>query len=96
MNNFVHGFIDEMPKLAIDPSVKAWAISRAITAGVAGGMMAGLTTAMTQRDRPKKKRASVMKGAIAGGTLSAALGMGKGLFERGLEQRALKVITRGH
>ncbi len=95
MNPFLVGFSDEMQKMAIDPSVKAWAISRAITAGVAGGLMAGLTTAMAQRGRPKKKRTSVAKGAIAGGTLSAALGMGKGLFERGLEQKALKLITRG-
>jgi len=94
MNHFAYGFVDEMSKLAIDPSVKAWAVSRAITAGVAGGLMAGLTTSMTQRGQPKKKRTSVAKGAIAGGTLSAALGMGKGLFERGLEQKALKIISR--
>jgi len=94
MDHFYNGFKDELIKMAVDPATKAWAASRAITSGVAGGLMAGLTLRMAQRDKPKEQRASAWKGALPATVLSAAIGMGKGIFEKGIENKVLSALTK--
>lgn len=97
--SFYEGFADELCKLAAIPGIskgtQAWAVSRGITAGVAGGLMAGMTLSMAQKGKPKKDRVPVIKGALAAGALSTALGLGKGIFERGIETKVLKAMTKG-
>ena len=94
MDHFHNGFRDELIKLALTPSTKAWAASRAVTSGVAGGLMAGLTLRMAQSGKPKKEQTSAWKGAVPAAALSAALGLGKGIFEKGIESKVLKAITK--
>lgn len=95
MAHFHRGFQDELIKIALRPRTKAWAIARALTSGVAGGLMAGLTLHMAQRGRPKKERTSPIKAAIPSALLSTGLGLGKGIFEKGIERKVLGVLTRG-
>ena len=94
MDHLLSGFQDELVKLALMPSTKAWAASRAVTSGVAGGLMAGLTLRMAQAGKPKKERTPAWKGALPAAALSSAIGLGKGIFEKGIERKVLTAITK--
>ena len=95
MSKFHEGFTAELEKLAVSPGTKAWAVSRGITSGVAAGLMGGITLSMAQRSTPKERRRSLASGIIPASIAGAAIGMGKGMFEKGIERKMLKLITRG-
>jgi hypothetical protein len=95
MDHFYNGFYDELSKLAgLDPRMQAWAISRAITSGVSAGLMGGMTLAMAQRGTDKKKKHSVLVGALPAAAIGTLTGLGKGIFEFGIENKVLKALTK--
>lgn len=95
MSFFHSGFQDELEKLALRPQTKAWAASRAMTSGIAAGLMTGLTIAMAQRGKPKEERRSPLLGAVSGAALGTTIGLGKGMFEKGIEQKVLRALSKG-
>ena len=94
MSDFLDGFTEELEKLAISPQTKAWAVSRALTSGVSGGLMAGMAIRMAQSNRPKSEQTPLLAASAPAAVVSTAIGLGKGIFEKGIEQKVLKAITK--
>jgi len=95
MDHFYNGFHDELIKIAVlNAGTKAWALSRAITSGVSAGLMGGMTLSMAQRGTPKKKRKSALIGALPAAAVGTVIGLGKGIFEKGIEGKMLRALTR--
>lgn len=101
MQQFFVGFADELEKIAlkISPSTKAWAGARGLTSGAAAALMGLALMAATggaKGKTKKERRDTALKAAVIPGLVGTGVGLGKGLAEKGLEKKLLKILaTRG-
>lgn len=91
---FFDGFNDELCKLAVDPKVTSWAVSRGLTAGLAAGLMGATLTSVGNRSRPRSQRRDPFKMGLTTASIGALTGLGKGFLEKGVERRVLKALTK--
>lgn len=91
---FFEGFSDELQKLAVDPKITSWALSRGLTAGLGAGLMGAGLSMLSNSNRPKSQRKSVGKTALTTAAIGSMTGLGKGFLEKGLEKKIMRFATK--